>query len=448
MKQRLEIKNFGPLRKVDLDIDDYMVFIGSNAAGKSTIAKLIYFFRSLRFSYGSLNFTGNDSLTDIFKRVGDIVEAQFGLFWDIEALQDDFTVSFYPECDKKDSEHLFIRLKKSSATLSVEWSERFKNVINERIDRVCKDFLNDNKENLFSNEFHVDVSPIFNDYFSANNEYCFIPAGRQILSLPTDNMPLFNEGRFDYLLGNFMSLIKENKSSFNIYIDEFNKQISKIFWKKRMKYNKNRNTNYLTVSNETFDLTRLLIEKILNGKYISTREGERIYLNEKQFVKLYEASSGQQEVLWILNIILLSILAVEEGSSETENNHKNIIIIEEPEAHLFPKTQRDITHLISLLANQKNQQVIITTHSPYILTALNNLLYAYKLGQSKPEETATKINPMLWVDGNRLAVYFVENGTCRNIIDSELEMISTKEIDNVSKTINDEFDGLFDLKYS
>ncbi|MDR2438481.1 MAG: AAA family ATPase [Planctomycetaceae bacterium] len=454
MKQRLEIKNFGPVREVNLDIDDYMVFIGPNAAGKSTIAKLVYFFRSFGFDYNdilTLDSANDNYYAVIFEFVEQIIQERFSSFWDIESLQDDFTVSFYPAYDEKDSEHLFICLKKSSANLSIEWSKRFKNIINEQIDHDHKNFLEKNKERLFLEGFVVNIPRIFNDYFRSNDEYCFIPAGRQILSLPTDNMPLFNDGRFDYLLGDFMSLVKENKPSFNVFIDEFEKQISKKYWKGKMVRNKNRktnylNTNYLKVNNETFDLTHQLIDKILKGKYISTREGERIYLNEKQFVKLYEASSGQQEVLWILNIILLLILVSEDSSPENKN--KNITIIEEPETHLFPETQRDITNLISLLANRKNQQVIITTHSPYILTALNNLLYAHKLGQKKPEETAAKINPLLWIDDNRLAVYMVENGTIRNIIDHELEMISTEEIDYVSRIINGEFDDLFDLKYS
>ncbi|MDR2652298.1 MAG: ATP-binding protein [Prevotellaceae bacterium] len=443
MKQRLEIKNFGPLHNVKLDIDDYMVFIGLNAAGKSTIAKLIYFFRSLRFdSNGFLIAANNIWNENIYEIVEETIRNQFCLFWDIEALQDDFTVSFYPEYDKQDSEYLFVRLKKSSSVnLSIEWSKRFKNVINEEIDRVQKDFKEKSIYTLGNQQPFSIVSQIFYCYFNSNSQNnCFIPAGRQILSLPTDNMPLFNEGRIDYLFNSFTNIININKHYFKVYIDEFKKQTA-LRTQKMMPFNDAR------VNNETLDFTCQLINKILKGKYISTREGERIYLNEKQFVKLYEASSGQQEVLWILNIILLLIASVEELPSEDIKN-KQLTIIEEPEAHLFPETQRDITNLISLLANQKNKQVIITTHSPYILMALNNLLYAHKLGKNKPVETAAKINPLLWVDDNRLAVYLVENGTIRDIIDRELEMISTEEIDYVSRIINGEFDSLFDLKYS
>ncbi len=45
---KLIINNFGPIKKVELDIKDYLIFIGPQASGKSTISKSVYFFRSLR----------------------------------------------------------------------------------------------------------------------------------------------------------------------------------------------------------------------------------------------------------------------------------------------------------------------------------------------------------------------------------------------------------------
>lgn len=53
-------------------------------------------------------------------------------------------------------------------------------------------------------------------------------------------------------------------------------------------------------------------------------------------------------------------------------------IIEEPEAHLFPSAQSVV---VSLIANAYNRaesycSYTITTHSPYILSAMNNLIQA------------------------------------------------------------------------
>ena len=45
--QKLIIRNFGPLENVELEVKDFMVFIGPQATGKSTIAKLVYYFKNL-----------------------------------------------------------------------------------------------------------------------------------------------------------------------------------------------------------------------------------------------------------------------------------------------------------------------------------------------------------------------------------------------------------------
>ncbi len=44
---RIEIKNFGPIKHFEADINDLMFFIGPQASGKSTISKIIFFCRQL-----------------------------------------------------------------------------------------------------------------------------------------------------------------------------------------------------------------------------------------------------------------------------------------------------------------------------------------------------------------------------------------------------------------
>lgn len=58
---------------------------------------------------------------------------------------------------------------------------------------------------------------------------------------------------------------------------------------------------------------------------------------------------------------------------------KVYIIIEEPEAHLFSVAQRDVVELVAIVLNETKSKAIITTHSPYILTSANVLLYANKV---------------------------------------------------------------------
>ena len=57
--QRIIVKNFGPLKDIDLEIKDYMVFLGPQASGKSTLAKLIYGFKEVirKCAFGNTTWT-------------------------------------------------------------------------------------------------------------------------------------------------------------------------------------------------------------------------------------------------------------------------------------------------------------------------------------------------------------------------------------------------------
>ncbi|MFM2376713.1 MAG: hypothetical protein RLZZ165_1810, partial [Bacteroidota bacterium] len=43
------VKNFGPIKEIDIEVKDVNVLIGTTGSGKSTIAKLLVIFRSLSF---------------------------------------------------------------------------------------------------------------------------------------------------------------------------------------------------------------------------------------------------------------------------------------------------------------------------------------------------------------------------------------------------------------
>lgn len=66
-----------------------------------------------------------------------------------------------------------------------------------------------------------------------------------------------------------------------------------------------------------------------------------------------------------------------------------LFIIEEPESHLFPESQKYITELIALV-NNCGHSIVLTTHSPYVLGTLNNLLYAKRF-RHRREKKQTKL---------------------------------------------------------
>lgn len=99
-------------------------------------------------------------------------------------------------------------------------------------------------------------------------------------------------------------------------------------------------------------------------EYIITKYNE--LHNEK--IPINFASSGQQEVLWLLNQLYILMLKKE----------KAFVIIEEPEAHLYPNLQNKVVEFIAYFANVNESSIMVTTHSPYVLTSVNALYCAGK----------------------------------------------------------------------
>lgn len=80
------------------------------------------------------------------------------------------------------------------------------------------------------------------------------------------------------------------------------------------------------------------MKQILHGEYRNVDGEERLQLADDRYIKINFASSGQQEAVWILNVVFYYLL----------NNKKSFFIIEEPESHLFPNAQKLMAEFISL----------------------------------------------------------------------------------------------------
>jgi hypothetical protein len=157
-------------------------------------------------------------------------------------------------------------------------------------------------------------------------------------------------------------------------------------------------------------------------------------------------SSGQQEAL-PLAIVLAYISSLRLSSDYVSN-----IYVEEPEAHLFPDAQEEISRLISFLQNTSIHEVkfFLTTHSPYILSAFNNLIKAGNIVKQNPalkDEVCKAIPESMHIDIDRFSAYSLENGKAVNIINAETNLINADAIDGVSETIMENFNKLLDIEF-
>lgn len=114
------------------------------------------------------------------------------------------------------------------------------------------------------------------------------------------------------------------------------------------------------------------LQTVVNGKIVMGSNDE-FYLEEEGYsepISLLNLSTG------LKSFVILKML-IEKGAIK----EKDVLILDEPEIHLHPQWQMTYAELIVLLQKYFDLSVIVTTHSPYFLDAIN--LFSAKYGTDK-----------------------------------------------------------------
>lgn len=145
----------------------------------------------------------------------------------------------------------------------------------------------------------------------------------------------------------------------------------------------------------------------INNSEIVKGDFDTLYLkeNSKYNIKLSDASSGFQAVVPILLVseyLQYKITTENYGEKNTPLKKNSFVnIVEEPEQNLFPVSQLElIKSLVSICNQNENNKLLISTHSPYVLATINNLILANKVGQKYPDKVLSKVDKQLWLDSN------------------------------------------------
>ncbi len=191
--------------------------------------------------------------------------------------------------------------------------------------------------------------------------------------------------------------------------------------------------------------------RILRGEVVKRGNSEIFLAVDGRELPLSYLSSGTQELLPLVTclreFVALSC-AVAKSLGLQQALHKRLFFVEEPEANVFPSTQYDLVRIFALMANEPilDASWVITTHSPYILSAFNNLIFAGQLGQDKHSKKKIKIDERFWVKPGDFRAYSIYDGKSEPIL-SETGLINGEYLDSVSDRIGSEFDELLRLEY-
>lgn len=424
--ETLTIDNFGGLQHAKVGTSAITVLIGQQAVGKSVVAKLFFFFRGI--AEGLVGAAVQDK--DIRAYQNEVSE-RFLRYFPSSIWEGSKFEIVYQTRDNR------IRISTGDAkgdlsTLDLELSPFFEEALTEMgarrrsiLGTEVSDKGSQADEQLegWRREFEQLLADKLGPY--CKFEQIFIPAGRAFFAQVKASVfsTLQAGGSLDPFLVAFGAVLERSKDVLESrgFFDESNGDKPQVDRKR-------------------FEVVHEELSRILRAKLVRRDKQEFLIFADGRTIPLPQASSGQQEVLPLL-FLLARFLTLSHLSGRA-------VYMEEPEAHLFPTTQRDVIELMAHTFRSRSDEMclIVTTHSPYILTALNNLLQAGIRFSKASVETKQKLEKIIpesvVLYPGEVGAYVLEDGSARPIMDSKTQLIDGSLIDRVSDQLAVQFDKL------
>lgn len=424
---QLTIDRLGPVQHCELAVRQYTVLTGFQAAGKSTVAKVIYFFRTMKDDIFQLIQQQEYSKRIYGSKYASSLEdaKQRTLCGDFESLvRSKFLSTFGSSYSMDKRMRLCYRYHddvKITISLTESRNSLTPNFIWVEYSPQIRSFLSRSWTAKDPGALRRELNELFDDPY----ETVYIPAGRSVLTILGSQFNYFystmddaQKRLLDACTQDYLERVMRLRPQFANGLEGLGEGVLILKTKK-----------------DLYEEALTLVAQILKGKYTFADGEERIWVDKDRYVKINFASSGQQETVWILNLLVYYLVAEQPV----------FFIMEEPESNLFPESQKLIIELISLVVGAGNA-VLLTTHSPYVLGTVNNLLYADTVGKRALQKTAQIISRCKWIESASCAALFIENGHAEDCMDPELMQIDNSLLDQISHGINKEYDALFAIE--
>ena len=428
----IKIKNFGPLGE-NSETDDGLftvkfspvtVFIGYQASGKSTIAKLFSIFTWLEKKI----FCGDilNSYVNIGLFRNSLIRQEIS-----EYLTTDTKIVYIGERYNFEYEKNFFKVITNNETLE-------KNYILPKIQYVSS------ARNLLTILYKIGNHAIIDQKGSIIESVEYIPYMVRNL----------NE---EYI----KALLQLTDTGFELPIHG-----TKVFHKEHFTFikTKDKKISMSATSSGIQSIVPLLIVSSFLSKEVQKSLFEKIQSVSSNLKKRIENNIRETKNDKLLEIFDIYQIGGEESldanfsqyNMNSVNQLDNILkkflpscfinIVEEPEQNLFPQTQVDILYELLKYKNEnENNKLIISTHSPYILTALNNAILAKDI-IDKQKQTIEELPKNKMISFEDVSAYKLENGNIISIRNEENRMIDAYQIDDCSTEINEIFEKLMELK--
>ncbi len=416
----IKIENIGPIKKIELDLNKINIFMGPQSSGKSTIAKII----SYCSWYEKNTILGTKPNIDFYKELLEFHNFEDNYFCDeslIEYKSPNYHIVFKGDSRKLISEKIDVDFANIFQNKKIEYIPAERNIVS--IPGIGK--YTESKNNILN---------FLYDWFRAKRE----KKENNRYKLPLESLNgvsyyYIQEDDIDKLiLENGKEIRLQHASSGLMSVTPllmvFNHVINEIYSEKRIL------SPFETINIES---KVELFDKDIRNEIIKIidlqKRNESIINNLKK--KLSDIGSLPQDANYKEeeHSIIKDISYIEEqlNLSQKEiikligydaNYSYTKVIIEEPELNLFPKTQQDLVYYMveELVKENREHQLVITTHSPYILFALNNCMMGGLVDKNIPnEEKESFASYKSWINPKCVSIYEIHDGELKCIQDED-----------------------------
>lgn len=383
--KELYLKNFKSFEECTIHFDDYYTAIcGKNNSGKSNIIKAI--FKVFEQSIFREGFNSNDFPVWKKSKSDELSVIKIKLF--LREKSDLGILNFFSMILNRNEDPNF---GVSDTTLEISMCQSNKRtetsvIINgEKIHRSLR------QQEIFRRLSSEDVTIFHNSTNHDVNEF------RRYRRRPRKQ----NHGELGNLSDKTRDSIDEKVTKIEELLISINNELSESVQK-----NKSKLQDLIYMLEDKHDIHLNFSDADVN---INTDYGNipyEILLGEEDYkLSLENWGSGTQNRTLILNSIFHAKNVIEQDG---ESKITPLLIIEEPESFLHPSAQADFGRILQDLSKKLEVQVIVTTHSPYLLSHHNpnsNILIKRKLVEGNLRESIVeKIDDENWKEPFELAL--------------------------------------------
>ena len=389
--QTIEIRNIGPLAETGVvPVSQVMLLIGEQSTGKSTFMKILCFCCWLEKQV----MIGGDSIVCKY--------THYYRFWNelkkFHHFNDDFL-----------SDSSYIKYDGSAIQIEMRGKKR-----NAKIVRKPK----------FAEIKH-------------NLKISFLPSERNLLSSIQNIENLYRSKDVDMLF-NYILEWGEARLQFNeshpldlVFVD-------------KMKYHYNaKNGDVLTLADghskikpyyASSGVQSALPIQVL-ATYLAGEVGTSAKISPVEYLKQLDLTDSKIDIK-----VMTSVLKNIQNRSSYRSFH---LFVEELEQNLFPIAQFELVKMLVGLLKQTDKKdtgykstVFLTTHSPYVLTALNVMMLAsaaYEISHDKVHDLGLEDYVL---PKGAYSAYCIKDGRFENIVDEEYGFIKGDFLDSVSEQVD------------